>query len=1184
MKEEEPISERQRRLWHAAAVFAFAILAISASGQAVIGPNPPIQTADGVNWFSGSGGAAYVNVADTNYLHGLPTTGIYTNFLYGPAKYDGVLSNSAASGSGSGNNANFRAGSFPLNGARTVQISFYYYAPSIQSGNNIRVDLRMYQGANDDGFINDNNLHPFTAGTMTGYGFYNSGAITVPSGANDADIWVSINTFGDDPWSSGAAYFDDFLVTTLTGPPFITVQPYSDTVNVNTAFTNSVVAGGPPPLSYQWYENGAPVTDDLNNGTNSTLILTSAQPRDSSADYYVVVKNSYGAVTSAVVSLTVNTNPTTTQTTTGLIWPASQYLPTFSPPAPRIDCIDMDIASSAEQALFSSLEGIVNRTQPRIACVSTASEGEFTWLSIHNLSYDTISGYSAILKYESNITGLVVTDPNEPDTLNLATTIAGVKNELICDPGLLNTLTNAPYSLTVNDDLRGKFSSTDQVYNYLYTNYWPQCTHRIIAGMETGNYWSLRDYLVAVKSAVVWLDPSVSGDATTLAQFVSQMTPVGGVYAGWWPNEGPDLNWIGQYGIPVMASDYFDNGSIFGGVTTPISVPPIPPPPPLQNKVYVSMTLSDGDNVQYMQHAMYLNWQSSARGTVPIGWTVQPLAADFDPGMLNYYWSTATTNDCLVAGPSGAGYTHIEYWSSGNIASYTKAANFYLQRSGIRIASIWDSVSTATGDAYATNCPTLVGIDDQDDGYFTTDYQTLAGFGFPSSGSYASTVSDLVGAVTNTAANWNGSSPMFIAVQGDAWNVTPANCQTLASSLPSTKYVLVRPDQLFLLYQESVGMSKGGAPPYLSAPPASQLASPGGNVTFAVTASGTGPLSYQWQFDGTNIPGATGTNYPLSNAQISQAGNYQVVVTNLYGSVTSSVASLTFGYQPLGFDGSGLNWTVSENGYYVYSPPAITGNILTLTDGAGGENRSAFFNNPQYIGAFTASFVYQAGGNKAADGAAFCLQDDPRGPSALGGGGGQLGVGPAPAIMPSIELELNLYTGNNEKVGYMVETNGLTGSAGGNGNYLAPGNVQINSGDPIAVTVNYSNPQMTLTFTDAVARTSFTTNLYVGSLPQLLGTNIAYIGFTSADGGASSIQTISDFSFLSHPAAAIGANGTSLLVSWPGGAPGYTLQQNASLNTTNWVNVTSQSLFTNGVNYVTPPNNGSNLFYRLVLP
>src|SRR5271155_742544 len=132
----------------------------------------------------------------------------------------------------------------------------------------------------------------------------------------------------------------------------------------------------------------------------------------------------------------------------GLTWPPNQLLPTFSTPAPVLDCIDISSLSGPEIDLFASLEGIVNRTQPQLACVSsTDGEGEFTWLNLHNLPYNLTNGFSCILKYESYVTGLVVTDPNQPDTLNLATTMAGVNNELICDPSLLTTLTNAPYNL-----------------------------------------------------------------------------------------------------------------------------------------------------------------------------------------------------------------------------------------------------------------------------------------------------------------------------------------------------------------------------------------------------------------------------------------------------------------------------------------------------------------------------------------------------------------------------------------------------------------------------------------------------------------------------------------------------------------------------------------------------------------
>jgi len=151
----------------------------------------------------------------------------------------------------------------------------------------------------------------------------------------------------------------------------------------------------------------------------------------------------------------------------GLTWPTNQLLPTFSTPAPVLDCVEVSSASGAENDLFTSLQGIVNRTQPQILCANSAQEG-FVWLDLHNLSYHMTNGYGLILKYRSYLNGLVVTDPSQPHTLNLATTIAGVNNQLICDPSLLATLTNAPYNLQVGEDLRGRFTDKYQVYSYLY--------------------------------------------------------------------------------------------------------------------------------------------------------------------------------------------------------------------------------------------------------------------------------------------------------------------------------------------------------------------------------------------------------------------------------------------------------------------------------------------------------------------------------------------------------------------------------------------------------------------------------------------------------------------------------------------------------------------------------------------
>ncbi len=81
--------------------------------------------------------------------------------------------------------------------------------------------------------------------------------------------------------------------------------------------------------------------------------------------------------------------------------------------------------------------------------------------------------------------------------------------------------------------------------------------------------------------------------------------------------------------------------------------------------------------------------------------------------------------------------------------------------------------------------------------------------------------------------------------------------------------------------------------PTLLAQPWSQSTFVSYAVVFVAAASGKTPLSYQWQFNTTNISGATNATLTLTNTQSSQAGNYVVVVTNRWGSATSSNAVLT---------------------------------------------------------------------------------------------------------------------------------------------------------------------------------------------------------------------------------------------------------------------------------------------------
>jgi hypothetical protein len=93
-------------------------------------------------------------------------------------------------------------------------------------------------------------------------------------------------------------------VLTVGLPPFILVQPASQSVesNCNAAFNVSV--GGLPPLSYQWWENGA----ILSTETNSSLNIASVQASNCGS-YRLVVTNVLGATTSAVAVLALGSPP-----------------------------------------------------------------------------------------------------------------------------------------------------------------------------------------------------------------------------------------------------------------------------------------------------------------------------------------------------------------------------------------------------------------------------------------------------------------------------------------------------------------------------------------------------------------------------------------------------------------------------------------------------------------------------------------------------------------------------------------------------------------------------------------------------------------------------------------------------------------------------------------------------------
>jgi len=102
---------------------------------------------------------------------------------------------------------------------------------------------------------------------------------------------------------------------------------------------------------------------------------------------------------------------------------------------------------------------------------------------------------------------------------------------------------------------------------------------------------------------------------------------------------------------------------------------------------------------------------------------------------------------------------------------------------------------------------------------------------------------------------------------------------------------------------------KCGTPPTILTQPQSQVAMVGSNVSFTTSATGSPLLDYQWSFNGTNISGGNSTNLTITNVAQTNLGTYAVLVSNAYGTATSSNATLSlFPFIAVPFTGAVTYW------------------------------------------------------------------------------------------------------------------------------------------------------------------------------------------------------------------------------------------------------------------------------------
>jgi hypothetical protein len=258
----------------------------------------------------------------------------------------------------------------------------------------------------------------------------------------------------------------------------------------------------------------------------------------------------------------------------------------------------------------------------------------------------------------------VIWDPALPATINVASTIAGVDHVLAISPadetaGL--NLKGLGYHLFM--DLRGRFHTREEAYAWALTNLAPATNPHVIAMQGVRDHhddrpdMGARDYAVAARLFQFSEPPADPFYDRILAAF-----PPETLVLGFDPSDEATFTYKvslrGDVGINTALAR---NLSCHSGFQPPLTnMQPDPNPATVQvdpTKVYLAFTISDGDAVGL--HARFYNnqadprypglWRDPARGTIPLGWSMSPVLAQIQRGVLRQLYAERTPNDYFVS-------------------------------------------------------------------------------------------------------------------------------------------------------------------------------------------------------------------------------------------------------------------------------------------------------------------------------------------------------------------------------------------------------------------------------------------------------------------------------------------------------------------------------------------------------
>ena len=615
-----------------------------------------------------------------------------------------------------------------------------------------------------------------------------------------------------------------------------------------------------------------------------------------------------------------------------LYWPEDRVFPAFAAPEEPLVAFPGDLLPGPEMTALACLQGFANAVRPRAVIL----DGDVTaWLDEYGYEYvianqDNAYGYIRELAADAVAGAVLYATDRSDQYLNLASSVGNTMNAVPLTAELLEKWKARGIDLPVLADLTDlPYTEPADIYRYLYDNYWADCTHRVLVVQRPDLKYHMRDLASAIGGAVVYLSCAGGEETKLFKQFLNDMTPGESILTGWYAGQEKELMSVAaQCGLSCVPSDFFSNATVYGQEMA-IETPAVPDQPALENKIYIAYFLSDGDNVQYDMHAMrgYWNANSANRGKVAVNWTISPALADLAPGMLNYYYSTATDKECFVCGPSGLGYTvpvntfgedtGNQFKSTEKFSAFVRMTDHYLQRTGLRVVTIWDNLTTAQRKIYADEGDYLYGVTVQ---HFTNSslrlrytgvvndtlfiQMTPAYFASNPEGTTPLTQveNDIKSAVDYL--DYDGGAPVFVATQIDTWafhNIADVVALERDLSEYYTQFYgrdvveFVRADHFYNLYYEAHGL-----PQDLTLQPALEASATSNSEAAALTADGACRADSLWE---AAESGEQSVTYFLgANCKVSEIDLYHARTAGLDASLNT--AAFRVEISP-----DGENWT-----------------------------------------------------------------------------------------------------------------------------------------------------------------------------------------------------------------------------------------------------------------------------------